>query len=95
LTINDDFPLVVATMPANARQRRIALCGFVIMAVVVAITLPFANIEQVRVDAFVPVIQTVMSGADLLTAVILFAQYAVQPQRALLAPLRERVKSNC
>jgi PAS domain S-box-containing protein len=85
LTINDDFPLVVATMPANARQRRIALGGFVIMAVAVAITLPFANLEQVRIDAFVPVIQTVMCGADLLTAVILFVQYAVQSQRALLA----------
>jgi two-component sensor histidine kinase len=85
LAINDDFPLVVATMPANARQRRIALGGFVLMAVVVAITLPFGNVELARVDAFVPVIQTVMCVADLLTATFLFAQYAVQSQRALLA----------
>ena len=66
--LTNDFPLVVATMPANARQRRIALGGIVIMAVVVAITLPFANVERTRVDAFAPVIQTVMCVADLLTA---------------------------
>ena len=83
--LTNEFPLVVATMPANARQRRIALGGIVIMAVVVAITLPFANIERTRVDAFAPVIQTIMCVADLLTATFLFAQYAVQSQRALLA----------
>ena len=83
--MTNEFPLVVATMPANARQRRIALGGIVIMAVVVAITLPFANVERTRVDAFAPVIQTIMCVADLLTATFLFAQYAVQSQRALLA----------
>ena len=85
MTIYDDFPLVVVSMPANARQRRIALGGFVLMAAAVAITLPFANIKLARVDAFIPVIETVMCGADLLTAAFLFAQYAVQPQRALVA----------
>jgi two-component sensor histidine kinase len=81
----DDFPVSVATMPANARQRRIALGGFVLMAAVVAITLPFANIELAHVDAFRPAIQTVMCVTDLLTAAFLFAQFAIQPQRALLA----------
>ena len=85
MTIYEDFPLVVTSMPANARQRRIALGGFVLMAAAVAITLPFANVELARVDAFIPVIETVMCGADLLTAAFLFAQYAVQPQRAPVA----------
>ena len=38
-----------------------------------------------RVDAFIPVLQTALSIADLVTATLLFAQYSIQPQRALLA----------
>jgi PAS domain S-box-containing protein len=80
-----EFPIVIATMPATARQRRTAFGAFVVLAVVVAVTLPFANVSLERVNAFVPVIQTVMCVADLLTAALLFAQYAVHPSRAVLA----------
>jgi hypothetical protein len=80
-----DFPIAIASMPANTRQRRIALLGLILLAVISATALPFANTQLPRVDAFVPVIQSVMCVADLLTAVLLFAQYSVQPQRALLA----------
>src|SRR5206468_3419709 len=45
----------------------------------------FANVQIGRIDSFVPVLQTVLSAADLLTATLLFAQYSVQPHRALLA----------
>jgi len=79
------FPIVIATTPARAQQRKIALGASIILVAVVAITLPFANIHLTRVDAFVPVIQTVMCLIDLLTAVLLFAQFAVYPQRAMLA----------
>jgi two-component sensor histidine kinase len=81
---DDDIPIVIAGMPANARQRRIGTVGLVVMAVVVVATLPFVNIELGRGDAFAPIIQAFMCAADLLTAVFLFAQYAIQPQRALL-----------
>jgi PAS domain S-box-containing protein len=81
---SDDFPIVITTLPANARQHKIAFCGFAIVVVVVAIVM-LANIQTARVDAFVPVIQTMMCIADLLTAAFLFAQFSVQPQRALLA----------
>jgi PAS domain S-box-containing protein len=79
------FPIVIATTPATRRQRKTAMGALIILAAIVAITLPFANTRLARVDAFVPVIQTVMCMADLLTAVLLFAQYSVYPQRALLA----------
>src|SRR5262245_8047848 len=81
----DDFPVVITTMPANARHYQIASGGFVILVALVAIVMPFANIPLRRVDAFIPVIQTVICVADLLTATFLFAHYWVQPQRALLA----------
>jgi signal transduction histidine kinase len=71
-------------MRATARHRKIALFGFLLLVGFIAVTLPFANIHLARVDAFVPVIQTVMCVGDLLTAVFLFAQYSVQPRRAVL-----------
>src|SRR5215813_847861 len=81
----DDFPVVITTMPANARHSKIASGGFIILVALVAIVMPFANIPLRRVDAFIPVIQTLICVANLLTANFLFAHYWVQPQRALLA----------
>jgi signal transduction histidine kinase len=46
---------------------------------------PFAHLQFARIDVFVPVLQTVLSLVDLLTATLLFAQYVIQPHRALLA----------
>ena len=81
----DDFPIVITTMPANARHYKIAFGGFIILMVVIAILMPFATIQLPSVDAFLPVTQTVMCIVDLLTAAFLFAQYSAQPRRALLA----------
>jgi len=78
-----DFPVAISTMSANARQHKTAFRGFAILVVVVAIVM-LANIQLARVDAFIPVTQIVMCIADLLTAAFLFAQYSVQPRRALL-----------
>jgi two-component sensor histidine kinase len=83
-TCTDDFPIVITTMPANARQHQIAFYGFVILVFVVAIVM-LANIQMARVDTFIPITQTIMCIADLLTGTFLFAQYSVQPHRALLA----------
>ena len=81
----DDFPVVITSMPANARHYKIAYGGFIILLVLVAILTPFANVPLRRVDAFTPVTQTVFCIANLLTATFLFAHYWLQPQRALLA----------
>jgi signal transduction histidine kinase len=80
-----DFPLVIATMPATGRQRAVAV-GIVILLIVAAVVIaPFASIQLPQVNAFIPVLQTVVSVADLVTATLLFAQFSIQPQRALLA----------
>lgn len=81
----EDFPLVIATMPATKRQRAIAFGMVIFLIVAVAVIAPFASIQLPRVDAFLPVLQTVVSVADLITATLLFAQFSIQPQRALLA----------
>ena len=80
-----EFPLVIATMPATDRQRAIAVGVSILLIVAAAVIAPFAKIQLPQVDAFIPVVQTVVSVADLVTATLLFAQFSIQPQRALLA----------
>jgi signal transduction histidine kinase len=80
-----DPPIVVALMPYTPRHRAMAIGVVVVMLAVSALLAPFVNLQIGRVDSFLPVVQTVMSAADLLTATLLFAQYSVQRNRALLA----------
>ena len=80
-----DIPLVIATMPATDRQRATAVGIVTILIVAAAVMAPFARMQVGRIDAFLPVLQTVVSVVDLTTATLLFAQFSIQPQRALLA----------
>ena len=80
-----DLPLVIATMPATDRQRAIAVGVVILLSVAAAAVAPFASIQAARIDAFIPVLQTVVSVVDLITAILLFAQFSIQRQRALLA----------
>jgi signal transduction histidine kinase len=80
-----DFPLVIATMPATDRQWTMAVRVVILLTVAAAAIAPFASIQVSRVDAFIPVLQTVVCVVDLVTATLLFAQFSIQPQGALLA----------
>ena len=80
-----DFPLIIATMPATGQQRAMAVGVAVLLIVAAAVIAPFASIQLGPVDAFIPVSQTALSVVDLVTAILLFGQYSIQPQRALLA----------
>jgi signal transduction histidine kinase len=79
-----EVPALIASMPASALQRRAALGIVIFLSVVFAIVLPFAHIRAARLDVFIPVVQSIICFADVITAVFLFAQYSIQPQRALL-----------
>jgi PAS domain S-box-containing protein len=79
-----EFAIVITALPATGRQRKVALGAIITMAVIFAITLPFASVHLVRIEAFVLATQSVMCAADLLTAALLYSQYSVYPQRALL-----------
>ena len=72
-------------MPASAQQRRTAFGVVVFLSVVFALVIPFAPVQTAPVVAF----HSGCSNCNLLcrsiTAVFLFAQYSIQPQRALLA----------
>jgi signal transduction histidine kinase len=78
-------PALIASIPASAQQRRAAFGIVVFLSVVFAIILPFAHVRVARLDVFIPVVQSIICVADLITAALLFAQYSIQSQRALLA----------
>ena len=80
-----DLPIVIADKPISTRDRNIALAAIVALAIIDALAIPFANVHVARVDAFIPVLQTVMCAIDLLTAALLFAQYSIHPVRGVLA----------
>ena len=80
-----DFPLVIASMPASKQQRELSFALIALLCIIFAILAPFAHLPLARVDAFVPTVQTVMCVVDLITAVLLFAQYSLLPKPALLA----------
>ena len=80
-----EAPLVFVNMPAAGQQQALAVAvGALIIAAAVAVA-PFSSIRLGRLDAFIPVLQTALSIADLVTAALVFAQYSIQPHRALLA----------
>jgi len=79
-----DFPIVIAMVPATAVQRKAALGVVIFLSMVALVVAPFAHIQAARVDSFVPVLQTVLCVADLITASLLFTQYSIQPHPSLL-----------
>jgi signal transduction histidine kinase len=79
-----DFPMVVATMPINASQQYAALTAIIFLSIVAIIEVPFAQVQLAKIDAFIPVLQTTMCIVDLITAILLFAQYSIQPRPALV-----------
>ena len=81
----EEVPLLIASMPASAQQRRTAFGVVIFLSAVFVAVIPFATIQVARVNAFIPVVHSIVCFADLVTAVFLFAQYSIQPQRALLA----------
>jgi signal transduction histidine kinase len=81
---DQDLPITIAAKPISTRDRNIALAAIVVLAILDVIVIPFASVQLYRVDPFIPVLQTVMCAVDLLTAALLFAQYSIQPLRAII-----------
>jgi two-component sensor histidine kinase len=80
-----DLATSVTAIPANARQRKLALSVFVLLVVIAVVNAPFSLIPLGPAHSFLPVIQTFMCTANLFTAVFLLVQYSLYPHRAVLA----------
>lgn len=73
----------IATAPAGAGERRIAVVAVVLLSVAFVATLPFARVPLARVGAFIPAYQSALALNDLMTAVLLFGQFATLERRSL------------
>jgi signal transduction histidine kinase len=78
--------LVVLSMAPPGRTQRLLAFAVVpaILAVVFIVSRPFAAVQLREIDAFVPFYVTVIFLNDLITAVLLFAQFSILRTRALL-----------
>jgi signal transduction histidine kinase len=84
--VPEDQPLTLATLAPGRAQRRLALAVMLaFLGAVLILTGKLANIQLGRIDAFVPVYGTAMFVNDMITAVLLFNQFAILRSRALLA----------
>src|SRR5688572_11139137 len=80
----DDSRLSIASVPATARQRRIALAFAVGVAGAGLVIAWIGRVPMPRSDGFIPAVQGVIASVEFLTAVLLFAQYRMERSRALL-----------
>jgi signal transduction histidine kinase len=76
--------VLLSTMPAANREQRLALAVIVVLTVAFALTAPFASVQLAPVEAFIPAYEAALLVNDLITAVLLFAQFTVVRSRALL-----------
>ncbi|HEY7800868.1 MAG TPA: MASE4 domain-containing protein, partial [Hyphomonadaceae bacterium] len=77
-----DFSL--ANAPATPRHRRLALIIIVAMIAAYIAVIPFSSIQLPRVDSFIPTLFGIIFVADLVTALLLFAQFRATSLRPLL-----------
>jgi signal transduction histidine kinase len=74
----------LSTMPPRAVDRRVALAVVLFSAFVFAAAIPFARLKLAPIPAFIPSYEAALAINDLITAVLLFGQFAHLRRRALL-----------
>jgi signal transduction histidine kinase len=83
--VPEEQHFILSTLPPDRAQKRLALA--VVLALLVAFfitTGPLSTIKPGRIDAFIPAYATAMFINDLITAVLLYAQFSILRSRALL-----------
>ena len=81
----DSAVISLAYLPATPRQRLIVLGVVLLQLAAWGAIAPFSGTPLIRLDAFVPSIELVIAVNDFITSILLFAQFAILPSRAILA----------
>src|SRR3979490_1618985 len=77
---------ILSSLSPRLPQQRLALAVVLAMVTAFIITAgPLSTMQLARIDAFVPAYAAAMFVIDLITAVLLFAQFSILRSRALLA----------
>jgi signal transduction histidine kinase len=82
--VHKGHPVILLNLPAGLRQRRLIFVMAVVLLGAFALAAPFATTPMRRLDAFIPTLEAIIFVNDLITSVLLFAQYAIFPSRAML-----------
>jgi PAS domain S-box-containing protein len=82
--MGDERNIFLSTMPATRGDRISALAVVGVSAVLFACAVPFAGVPLAPVPAFVASYQSALTINDLITAVLLFSQFAITRSRAML-----------
>ena len=77
-------PEVLANIPPTPGQRRMARAFLLALLVFLLVTWPFAAIKLPAIEAFVPTLAAALFVSDCVTAALLFAQFSILRQWALL-----------
>ena len=75
---------VLANIPPTTGQRRTARILVVALLIILAATWPFATLKLPAIDAFVPSLAAALFVSDCVTAALLFGQFTILRQWALL-----------
>jgi signal transduction histidine kinase len=77
---------VISSLPPSLAQRRFAFGVVLVLTAAFVVTAgPLSTVPLARIDAFVPMYVATMFVSDWITAVLLFAQFAILRSHALLA----------
>src|SRR5665213_3388001 len=79
-----ELPVFLSTAPAERRDRRLALVAVFLSLLVFVAAAPFARLPLPQMWAFIPIYESALTFSDLITAVLLFAQFSILRSRALL-----------
>jgi PAS domain S-box-containing protein len=80
----DDRNIFLSTLPASRGDRTAALAVVAVSAALFAFAVPFAGTPLTPVPAFVASYQSALAINDIITAILLYSQFAVLRSRALL-----------
>ena len=81
---DSDRGVFLSTLPATRRDRIAALAVVGVSSVLFACAVFFARVPLAPVPAFVASYQSALAVNDLITAILLFSQFALLRSRALL-----------
>jgi two-component system, sensor histidine kinase and response regulator len=81
----DEAAPILSTMRAQPRDWRLPGVIIVLSLVVFLVLAPFATVPLGRMDAFIPAYQSALILCDIITAALLFGQFAITRAAALLA----------
>jgi hypothetical protein len=84
MDVREELVGTPSTMPATAGASRAAFGAMAVSAVIFLAVAPFAKVQLPAVVPFLPAYQSALVVTDVVTAVLLYGQFAIVGSRALL-----------